>query len=91
MEGLDAKTKAKKKLSQRERILFLLEERGPLGATSEELNPIAFRYSSVIHGLRAEGYDIETRGRKGTELARFILWRGPGEVVQMNLFSEAKP
>lgn len=92
MDGLDPKTKSAKRISQRERILALLQAKGHAGATSEELNNIAFRYSSVIHGLRALGYDIETRNRIGTELARFILWRGPGEVLQTELcFSEGQP
>lgn len=84
--GLEPKKKAEKKLSQRVQVLGLLMQRGSTGATSEELNSIGFRYSSIIFALRKEGHHIETRARKGTELARFIWWGPPSlEPVQLEL------
>lgn len=90
MDRLDKKT-ATKRAFQRDLIVELLRSRGEVGATSEELNRIGFRYSSTIFNLRRDGYHIETRARKGTELARFILWALPGEKVQQELFSTEAP
>jgi hypothetical protein len=83
--GLSPKVKAEKRLSQEDRILNLLLDRGKLGAGSEELNKIAFRYSAIIFNLRHRGgWVIETLPRTGTELARFVL-KGHQPVSQLEL------
>jgi hypothetical protein len=72
--GLTPTAKAAKRISQRETILAMLLAAGERGCTSEELNPVAFRYGAVIFDLRhKEGYIIETLGRRGTELVRYVL------------------
>ena len=83
--GLDPKAKAEKRLGQRERILALLEAAGPRGCSSEELNAVGYRYGGRLFELREQGYIIETHGRTGTELARYIL-KGklaPGDQVPL--------
>lgn len=71
--GLAPEVAAAKHNGQRERILEMLKAAGEAGCTSEQLNRVAFRYASVIHRLRQQdGHVIETQGRQGTELARYI-------------------
>jgi len=62
-----------KRAAQGTVILEMLKEAGPAGCTSEELNPIAFRYGAVIFTLRKKGWLIETQKREGTELVRYVL------------------
>lgn len=85
--GLTPEAKAAKRAGQKEEILLMLMRAGHHGCTSEQLNKVAFRYASSIHRLRQDGYLIETVGRSGTELARYILKGNlkPGE--QIPLFS----
>ena len=63
-----------KRETQEARILGLLRARRATGATSAELNAIAFRYAAIVHTLRHKrGLDITTEKREGTELVRYIL------------------
>ena len=48
-------------MSQKDKILELLQERGDAGASSRDLNNIAYRYSARIKDLRDEGHEIETK------------------------------
>ena len=59
-------------MSQKEKILKLLKERGANGATNYELNDICFRYGARIKDLRDEGYDIKTV-REGGSRFKFVL------------------
>ncbi len=56
-------------MTHKEKILNLLQRKGPEGALNTELNEIAFRYSARIAELRKEGYPIVRRHEKGG------LWR----------------
>ncbi len=58
--------------AQRARILALLRERGPAGASNNELNAIGFRYGARIWELRRQGYAIRTVP-EGEGAFRFIL------------------
>lgn len=65
----------------------MLQAAGGVGCTSEMLNKVAFRYSAIIHTLRHKhGYIIETFGRRGTDLVRFILKGQLKEGEQASLF-----
>jgi hypothetical protein len=64
--------------NQREKIVNLLRERGPTGASNRELNSLCFRYGARIWELRRAGYDVVTI-RDGNGLFRFVLRRGPIE------------
>ena len=70
--GLPPEAAEAKHNGQKERILKMLQAAGARGCTSEELNRVAFRYASSLHRLRRDGWQIETVGRKDTELARYI-------------------
>ena len=49
-------------MTQRERILTLLEDRGPAGVLNIELNEsVCYRYGARLLELRKEGYKIATR------------------------------
>lgn len=58
-----------------ERVRKLLKSRGAAGASNGELNDITFRYSAIIHTLRKQGYDIETRKMGNSGHYQFIMWR----------------
>jgi len=73
--GLSPKDKAEKRIGQAEIILAMLKAAGSNGLNSEELNRVAFRYAAVLFRLRAAGHQIDTVGRRGTELCRYI-YRG---------------
>jgi len=64
--------KVARPLSQTERIIRLLKRRGTFGASSRELNTIAFRYSARIGELRGDGYNIRTM-RDSAGSFRYIL------------------
>lgn len=76
--GLTPEAAEAKHNGQKERILEMLKRAGADGCTSETLNRVAFRYASVIHRLRRDGYLIETADRHNTELARYI-YKGKAE------------
>lgn len=49
-------------MSQREKILNVLEDRGPAGVLNIELNEgVCYRYGARLLELRKEGYNIVTR------------------------------
>ncbi len=64
--------------NQREKIVNLLRERGPTGASNRELNSLCFRYGARIWELRRAGYDVVTL-REGNGAFRFVLRPGPIE------------
>lgn len=65
--------------AQRERILELLRERGPAGATNFELNATCcMRFGSRIRELRKMGFSIRTI-REGESEFRFVLVAEPQE------------
>lgn len=64
--------------NQREKIVNLLRERGPTGASNRELNELCFRYGARIWELRRAGYDVVTL-REGNGAFRFVLRPGPIE------------
>ncbi len=90
----------KKSTAQRARILALLRERGPTGATNRELNSIGFRYGARLWELKKQGYAIRTV-RVSESVFRFVLVREnerpaplpsssrPHRSVQSSLFAEA--
>ncbi len=59
-------------MTQCEKILQLLEERGGQGVSNIELNEICFRYGGRLFDLRREGYRIRTTHVKGP-VFRFTL------------------
>lgn len=59
-------------MTQRERILNVLEDRGPAGVLNIELNNIAFRYGARLKELRDDGYRIRTSHVKKS-VFRFTL------------------
>ena len=81
-----------KRARQADIILSMLQDAGPAGCTSEELNPIAFRYVDVIFKLRKKGWIIETQKREGTELVRYVFkdQNSDKPAVQQQLF-EVRP
>ena len=80
--GLDPKAKAEKRIGQAEIILAMLQGAGANGVTSEEMNRVAFRYADCIFRLRKGGHLIETVGRRGTELCRYV-YKGYGIACQI--------
>lgn len=72
--------------AQRSRILGLLRERGPVGATNRELKEIGFRYGGRLHELRREGFSIETI-REGEGLFRFVLLAEPNHPKPLPAYS----
>ena len=75
--------------AQRERILYLLRSRGPVGATNVELNAICFRYGARIFELRKAGFDIKTR-REGETEFRFVLVSGASEAKPIPSFERRR-
>lgn len=71
--GVSPEQKAASRIRQKDQILAALEGAGAAGCTSESLNAICYRYGGRIFDLRKDGWDIRTLGRKGTELARYVL------------------
>lgn len=71
------------------KILDALQRAGAEGVVTESLAKIGgLRFGARIFELRREGWDIETKQRSGTELARYVLhgWKHPG---QLGLFEAA--
>jgi len=83
MDGLTPEQKQRKRKTQRETILAMLQTANGKGVTAEELNKVAFRYSAIIYKLRHEnGYMIDTVPRHGTECAKYV-YQGhsdPGQI-----------
>lgn len=50
--------------TQKDRILSLLVDAGPVGVNSNDLLPITHRFSASIYNLRQEGYDIRTAANR---------------------------
>lgn len=66
------------------KILDALQRAGADGVVTENLAKIGgLRFGARIFELRREGWDIETKLRSGTELARYILHgkRNPGQLT----------
>lgn len=59
-------------MTQKEKMLKLLIERGKIGATNLELNSICPRHPARINDLRDEGYDIKTV-KDGGPRFKFVL------------------
>ena len=76
--------------SHRDKILALLRERGPNGATNVELNRIGFRYGGRVHELRGMGYVIRTDRLEPEGLFRFVLVEEPEHVKELPTF-QPKP
>jgi hypothetical protein len=76
---------SEKRKNQRERILALLLERGPQGATNVELNAIGFRFGARVHEIRKAGWDVETK-QESESLFRFIL-KGRKAAQQLRLIA----
>lgn len=77
------------RIDNAQKALEALQAAGEEGATSEQLAKIAgLRFGARIFDLRRLGWDIETKPRSGTELARYVLhgFTHPG---QLGLFEEA--
>lgn len=53
-------------MTQRERILKMLEDAGDEGVTNLKLNTVAFRYGGRLHELREDGYRIRSKHVKGS-------------------------
>ena len=61
-------------MTKHARLLGLLQERGADGVDYMELAQITPRYGGVIHVLRADGWDIETKKMKSNNGgARYFL------------------
>ena len=71
-------------MSQKEKILKLLKERGANGATNYELNSICFRYGARIKDLRVEGYNIKTV-REGGSRFKFVLIQNIRVSIPVNI------
>ena len=69
-------TKAKTK---HQRILELLQGNKRRGVDYMELAKITPRYGAVIHTLRADGWDIETKKVKGNDGGARYYLRGGGQ------------
>lgn len=78
------------RLDNNAKALAALQRAGTDGLTTEELSEVAGRrYGARIWDLRhLEGWDIETKTRTGTELARYIL-HGKVQAGQLSLFKSA--
>lgn len=59
-------------MTQREKILQLLEDAGDEGVTNLKLNTVAFRYGGRLHELRQDGYRIRSTHIKDS-VWRFTL------------------
>lgn len=67
-------------MTQAEKILDLLEERGAKGASNFELMRMSYQYPARIFGLRKKGYAITTKHIKDKE------WRIILEPQQARMF-----
>ena len=68
------------------KALDALQRAGAHGVPTEQLAKIAgLRFGARIFELRREGWDIETKPRRGTELAAYIL-HGKKDPDQLGLF-----
>lgn len=59
-------------MTQREKILQMLEDAGDAGVTNLKLNTVAFRYGGRLHELRQDGYRIRSTHTKDS-VWRFTL------------------
>ena len=76
-------------LAHRDRILGLLRECGPAGATNRELNEIGFRYGARLWELRKQGFSIQTI-REGEGLFRFVLLAEPNHLALLPSYSRRR-
>ena len=74
--------------TQKDRILALLEERGPLGVLNIELNEITYRYSARIADLRKEGYRIRLTHIKGSVYCFTLLEADAPEYIDEPEYAE---
>jgi hypothetical protein len=60
--------------ANKKKLLEALLSAGSLGLTTEAASALAgIRFGGRVHELRAEGWEIVTLPRKGTEKARYVL------------------
>lgn len=68
------------------KALDALQRAGAQGVPTEQLAKIAgLRFGARIFELRQQGWEIETKPRRGTELAAYIL-HGKKDPDQLGLF-----
>lgn len=87
--SLPAKPKAKRRLSQQEMVLDMLQKAGPRGCTGDQLSQVTWRFSSPIHALRAKGWNIQTQDQKGTDVGLYVLL--PGTYTEQRQLDALQP
>lgn len=72
------------RVANQRKALDALSRAGAAGVPTEELAKIAgLRFGARIFELRKEGWDIETKPRRGKEVAAYILhgFKHPGQMT----------